>query len=485
MHAKRTGRPSATFKKLSAELKQLAPNEKLKYDIIGRTAKVAHRAGGVALGVVGRSLRAAIEQDEMRRFAPEAMQLVRAPAEVPTEPLATPLADLPIVLKRANAIGRASRKAKRRRADAAAAQLVKWMEGGGIRERNLLVHSAPHLAPHAVGLQGLLSSPELAIMRFTSRADLEVPRMTGLRLDRTVRSVVEPRLAQEWHQAHHVILHREQAPLASAPKLKKNGKPPCLEAGLCMRGSFGDKVWAVKSWLCTCLKKTFTGETLKKMLKSGPVVICVHISNAGEPLGEGQSPDAVVEADIVFVHVAMLYESPFRPTLRELERLPDEGSRIGDLRLRGTHVYHTLLQFVADRLLSHQAEQLCWHLEFYGILDSDRPLGKLDPREIETNALQQCAVHVRKFPLDPAGGRRNTDSTKDEWAAALKDIDAHSDPASSSGSSGDEDGVVYDEEDASDGDFSAASECSFALDDDAPATVAPDGVSLVGHVGGL
>jgi len=358
---------------------------------------------------------------------------------LPQRPWRVAFGDVERCLQTVAADTRIVNRLKRRKDEASAAAVLNHRIGPGMAHRNALASCAPGLAAQSPGIHGEGSLPGVQMMRWMCPTPQEVPRMLGLARanhDDQTHELFDLLLDKAKHD-HDVIMDRDQERLPAEPRQSVKSKPSCLDAGICMCGPLGDKVWAVKQWLCNFIKRSFADNRGKRLLTEGYVVLCLRASACdGMPEGSdvlgmrGQLPDHGAS----FLHISFLCEKPFRPTFRVLIWPDQRVTRLGHLKLKGTDNYQTLFEFVAGLWVDLDVtERAQWAVRAYELCDGGRPVAVVDPRRVEVR-LRLDAQQAQFFPrkrqprdlgwADALMGLEGEESSGEEERSASEDAEA-------------------------------------------------------------
>ena len=118
-------------------------------------------------------------------------------------------------------------------------------------------------------------------------------------------------LEQQWIEHHKTVEHNQCMPIASVPSTLGD----CVLAGRCVCNGAGLTLMTMRNSLQKHMKSYFKFNPDKASLRDGNVVVQLRVS-------PGQHDHAHNVAD-VWLHVAAMYFSPYRPTYHELR--PFEG----------------------------------------------------------------------------------------------------------------------------------------------------------------
>ena len=219
-------------------------------------------------------------------------------------------------------------------------------------------------------------------------------------------------LKKDWQRRH------ESINAAAAPDTKRamSKTSMCCQYGLCLCNDMGRQLLLLRNRFLKSLKEMVAVKdpTEKALLADGWLVVRLEQqrSSARKPswtacaqdlLDTGAGPEVEwAKADCVWLHIAMQYFSPYRPTF---QRLTFEGqdSR-GRIMLRQTG--HFMSEFRMWDCLDLEAS---WKMQFYKIVTGSSPVAHLRP--------SVCFVEVWKeeeVQLWPAPARGRKRGSKDQ-----------------------------------------------------------------------
>ena len=170
----------------------------------------------------------------------------------------------------------------------------------------------------------LCSRPTLAGVRWfrcVSPVVRLAPKFLGIRYNED-QAIALRGLTEDWLRAHRVIEHLDQTPLVDPPVKKGKTKPTCLEAHHCLCGDAGTSLWKLSDRLTVALRKACRNLEVKQLMRSGDIVLnLAALDDDGykKCIDEGDDRGDFSESStdpLAFAHISLLYENPFRPTLR-------------------------------------------------------------------------------------------------------------------------------------------------------------------------
>lgn len=200
-------------------------------------------------------------------------------------------------------------------------------------------------------------------------------------------------------------------------KTNYNVKPSCRDAGYCLCGLRGDGVFRYKKWLCGQMKAVLIGSDLKRALDDGEV--CMRFQgNTTHGLEFSSAPHSSVFD--VFLVAALMYLSPYRPTVRLYEC---EKDLTGDhFLLAASHTYQTMWELCGDTIDAKLVEA---KLSFYLFGDSEAHVQTIGPMLVYIRYLD-----AGEMRYDVRHGRRDAPHTG--WKSLLADIPGSGDEGATS-----------------------------------------------------
>jgi hypothetical protein len=271
--------------------------------------------------------------------------------------------------------------------------------------------------------------PSETVMTWGSPAPKIVPTTLG-HMRRVIPGLVSACVA-DFSRLHTVLRHADQVPITDPPKVTKPVKPQCIDAdGVCLCGEAGDILFSFKLWFCKQLSNAFRStEELKSVFNNGDLVIRLQ-SSLDDDASDIDADDDRVEADMWF-HVSLMYFTPVKPWLRELEWIDREVDMHGNIVLHALHKYYTMWQmlkyvYVADS---------CWDLRYYTLVEADLPIITVDPTKVR---VQHRLVEVMKHRAVKKRGAKRSKEKDDALLEALvhMPLKTPSDDGSDHGSEG-------------------------------------------------
>lgn len=216
--------------------------------------------------------------------------------------------------------------------------------------------------------------------------------------DTTRRSSASHR-SQVWKDMHKVIMAKSCPPIGHCPPERRL----CHEAQLCICSGDGLLVRRFHQRLRAAFhaaRGALLADRFGRLVNDGMVVIKLHheraldIDSASEP-APGHCEDVALPMDgrssEVWLHIAMLYRSPWRPTFGIMRRHPpsDSPGAIG-LEAARSSADPTLFAWTSvwDAIAKLVDLNACVSLQWYCLLDSSRPVVRLDPSRQRIASLQ-------------------------------------------------------------------------------------------------
>lgn len=284
------------------------------------------------------------------------------------------------------------------------------------RDRFLLI--VPALASDAPAFTGDPGGANISLLSWCAPLGKMVPRIMGMcggsRNDTMINDLIGEWEMKHWTCLNHVV---PQIPDDRAGRRKK---PTCLDAGVCICGAGGGVVVRMKTWLITALKKCLEPVGRKKWLADGLIIIKLA-GEESESIGIAPGSAAPelhtkIETEL-YLHISLMYWKPVRPTFRRMEVLPPSGLASGRMVLRGSDVYQTCFECMAS-LFRDSIDT--WHISFFEVVDSERPIHTFDPRLVEVRRVPGAAGHALR--LAPTVRERHARMLQDvagQWQSAL------------------------------------------------------------------
>ena len=126
-------------------------------------------------------------------------------------------------------------------------------------------------------------------------------------------------LQAEWFQRHCPLLHSEAPVIPDGPKERKR----CLEAGVCLCGQEGKRLFRLRNIVLREMKAAFREKHRKEKLAQGNIVMRLYRESAA-----AASTDQSSHLAELWFHIGAMYFSPYRPTFMQLHRARSVDSEI-------------------------------------------------------------------------------------------------------------------------------------------------------------
>ena len=216
-------------------------------------------------------------------------------------------------------------------------------------------------------------------------------------------------LKKDWQRRHESI----QA--AAVPDTKRVSRKAsmCCQYGLCLCNEMGRQVLLLRNRFLKSLKEmaSVKSPTEKAVLAEGLLVVRLQQqkSTAEKPswtscaqglldAGDGAELEWA-KADVVWLHVAMHYFSPYRPTFQRL--LYEGQDSRGRIMLRQTG--HFMSEFRMWDCLDLDAS---WRMQLFHIVTGSTPVAHLRPSVCYVEVWKDDEVHL--WPAPPRGRKRGS-----------------------------------------------------------------------------
>lgn len=453
----------AIFSQLARDYSQLSEQELEDLREDGGLATWTHRSGGHAFGLVARELSRAIAKRRLLQSAQpdDAGDLPLLPYGTTSKALAVRSDQLVAATNQARVDVCIFRKIVAKKSELQAEALISWRSGEALNARNQFVTSVPAAARFVPCLRSEPACSGAAyVMSFHCPLAAQVPRLLALTQVKGLGGFLDF-LEEQWQRMHHVIRHEEQGAIPKEAKTNYKAKPSCLDAYFCLCGDRGHRIWALKLRFCAAMKKSLTRES-NALVTDGFVILKVigfdeAIADVDETEEEERQREPVCE---FFVHISLMYWSPYRPTVR---RMTWPGRKIDELRrlhLKATDTYQSLLEFLADVVDSSAA---CAIMQFFQLADSEEPIPALNPLWVLASPMLGCCsqkILVDDRPGSDGGSGALCDQAS-SWEAVLDRIDENAVPDPP-----EEDGVLSEYDEGDDEQVEHMSDLDASSDDD-------------------
>lgn len=295
---------------------------------VGRAATIAGRffppkAGRSAFGATGRDDKRKRQKDLRHAILAVAAGADKEQASMALcDSLVKRGADIASCLTAARAALRLQTKRAKAQADLVDKALVAFRHGPGAAALSTLQQLVPALPQHS----RLLPVPTPDGLAFDlPSADAETIAGALSWCYPSRQTNVSHCLREHWSQTHETIMDSDSAPIHTAPPTEGM----CYKAGRCLCSAEGGRLRNLRDAVIRSMKTTFPfGTDLRQTLVNGHVILRL----VGRPAEDNY--DAWVDEDnpvkTIFLHVGLLYLSPFRPTwMHVLEVTAPVGEEFG------------------------------------------------------------------------------------------------------------------------------------------------------------
>lgn len=415
----------AAFAELSSEYNALSKEELASLDQEGLCGTIAHRLGGAAFGLRDRQASRLAQRLASRERAAALSRALTAVFEQTTA-LAMSSTSFESKLRKLRADIRIHRKLRREIADADAEAVAAFRALPGVVARDRFVTAAPGLARDAVSLTGDPAVGVESSLLWCMPLGMMVPRLLATHgVGRTSPLMLS--LLEEWEEHHQSVLHHQQPRIIEDHALAEDATT-CRSAGTCICAN-RKEILRLKTWFLSSMRKALEPVGRKASLSDGLIVVRFWAERETFLEGHNLECQATIETDR-FLHIAMMYWQPVRPTLRVMtEGGSSHRGQASHITLTASDTYCTLFELLAE-VVTYQADS--WNMEFFEIADSPRPIHKLDPRSVEISRIP--GVAGRKLEITGPRAHRRARAAQDVDAQWLSHIDALGDGASEASS---------------------------------------------------
>lgn len=370
------------WRELGRQYNALTPEARLKYESMGKLGTLARAYGGSAFGDNSKRLRLALDRASVDQRCRELEASALAIFDDGARCLSLAPGALGAATKQAKRDVRLARRAKVEGQRAVADNIVDWVQGGGMQRRDKLALSVKSLAKDIPGFYNMPSHFFDNVFRWVCPNASVVPRMLGLQKSSAHAPFFE-KLAVEWSGLHNVVEHNEQPKLPGEEPSRSQAKPSCLLAGMCLCGVAGDAIWKMKLGVLRAMRSAMQSPALRQDLCDGRIVLRFMCAEREQSLSTGVLEEELHGLD-KFVHVSLMYFSPYRPTFRALaseDPFPDE---FGLLELQASDKYLTVVE-LSKELVEESTGRVSMSL--HRVHESARPVPLLDARRVEVQAV--------------------------------------------------------------------------------------------------
>ena len=343
--------------------------------MVGARGTVLHRQGGRSFGKRDRKLQAEVDQDTKRRRG----EALASGAIVPVVHGRPDMVceDFPAMMAALESDVKAVRAVKKEEDHVAAASMKLWRNTDGVHCRDRLAVAIPELAPYITQFTGEARIGKASVLSWSYPATLAVPRaMAALEKD---NKALHKDLLENWNDTiHGFLVHDEQPPIPDPPKRKPEEKWSCKEAKTCLCNEFGDDVWAMKLWFCKHMSKALGAKAPKELLDAGNIVLRITSEPVVSSSDDGDEGSEVEEDTFKFVHIPMMFFSPYKPWARECEWRDEYVDGRGNLHLYATDKYYTFIRLLKACWRQHAT----FDIRYYTLVDTEERIASFDPRHI-------------------------------------------------------------------------------------------------------
>ena len=253
-------------------------------------------------------------------------------------------------------------------------------------------------------------------------------------------SNVEASLQADWRKRHSTFNADDIHTAPSVPS-----QTPCTRYGLCLCSGDGKEIFSLRNHFLRLLKLAVPSRDLdsKSLLQDGWFVIELHSPASEGELAEWDDlladylapPDSDsptppwARSSPIFVHVAMHYFKPYRPTFQMLHVVEKLEAEQHIMEQSGVFLTEFQLWSALDR-------NRMWHIRLHMLQSSSRPLPNLQPKQCTIKAWKVVETSLWPPPIKSsrrtqakraASGRRSqgpTAADRDDVGDAVSSSDA-------------------------------------------------------------
>ena len=277
------GQAKQLFTSLSAEYAALTDEERKALEELGKVATTTHATGNLAFGLTSRSMARLNRRNAANVVRPPPPQIVEYDDENVLRTLAAHLERVKADVAIAKSIS--CEKARRDVYD-----FADWSNSDGVRLRDTLVSVIPAVGRFAPDMHCLAAGVGMKVTTWCSSVGNDLPRVVAL-MEKPEHAELREALLEWFEESHKLVSHEDQPEIPSPPQ-RRNQKPTCKEAGICLCDVPGDIIHRFSLRLVARLKRLVAAQT--DLQASGSLVIRLN----------GMSLDgAVVEG----LHLSFLY----------------------------------------------------------------------------------------------------------------------------------------------------------------------------------
>jgi len=419
------GIEKATFHTLARDYAGLTAEQKAEVSQEGSLATKAHKAGGRSFGMTPRELGRVVAKRRLAQLAgrQDEDHLALLPYGQPGKALALQTSEVGEAVKRAKIDSMIFRRVASYVHEDAAKSIVDWRGKEAFTSRDRFVAALPGIARMApcVRSEPVVQGADF-VLSWMVPLGSQVPRLLGLEKRAEYRPFLRS-LVEEWGRMHCVVKHDECRPVHDEPVPNYRVKPSCFEAQFCLCHARGDRIWSLKLWMCSAMKKALPTADHKSQFDDAYVVL--RVTGFDDLIPDGMDPqsDEQFAGEVVFdlfVHVSFMCWKPYRPTFRRLSWPGHKIDHLQRLHLMGSHSYQSMLEFLAE-VADHDPCSLL--LQGYEIADSEELLPELNPSWVLASRVRSSKSQVwastRTKPRRVVGRAEAICDADPGWDAAL------------------------------------------------------------------
>ena len=207
--------------------------------------------------------------------------------------------------------------------------------------------------------------------------------ITSWTLANSKTSNLKATLEKHWRSVNEMLQDSKQSPLPAVTE--RRGR--CVTYGHCFCGARGKEVWRLRNQFLKSLKASFQRgmEERKGWLVNGFVVVCLtslleegesansaFAELASDYLEEETALDPMLSSKVIWLHIALMYLKPYRPTF---QLLFEEASLEQDRKvLRQSGKFFTEFDFWFNISLEQS-----WNMQYFRVLSTKAPQPELKP----------------------------------------------------------------------------------------------------------
>jgi hypothetical protein len=292
-------------------------------------------------------------------------------------------------LKNARALTRIISASTLERSKRGAKELLRWQRSIGVECLDAFSASLNHPLPAELKAR-MMPEPAvgLNVFRYDVAPPQSVSEFASFVYDQHGARDLKKSLQEDWVRRHLPHLHAEcNVPVvpglepASGIGPDHNASPCSVTGGICLCGLAGQALVRFRNSFVAAFKAEFSPAERTQLGKQG--FIAAHL--LGTNVDDKSQPD-----DSRWLHIGMLYLTPFRPTFVPLIEVSRESV------IDPCHPDRAVLEVAPSRRaqLQYQAFgklplRFSWQVQFYVLEDSDRPIAVF-------NAGRACVIRRRR-----------------------------------------------------------------------------------------